>query len=176
MTTIQIYRLMFLTIILVLFTMVANAQEIPLGHQPEEEAAVLKAVDDFMETLTTQDLNRRGELQTPDGMTYTAIHRQDGTWRVVGRPNSIFVDPQGVSTSESVEKFWAPVVMIRGPLAMVWNPFEFWLDGKTSHCGVNLMQLVKTEGEWKLANTMWTHEPTACEALRPTDLTTMRPN
>ena len=172
----RFYRSIFLSTILGLFTVAAFAQDYPVGHQPDEQEAVLKAVDDFIITLTSQDLNRRSELQTTDGMTYTAVHRPDGTWRVVGRPNSFFLDPKGISSNESIEKFWAPVVMIRGPLAMVWNPFEFWLDGKTSHCGINLMQLVKTEGEWKLANTMWTHEPTACEALRPSDLSTMRPN
>jgi hypothetical protein len=146
------------------------------GHEPAEVEAVLKAVDAFMETLTTNDIDLRSSLQTSDGMTYVSIKRPDGTWRVVGRPNSVFLNPPGDDAPKTVEKYWDPVVFVRGPLAMVWNPFEFWVDDTTSHCGVNMMQMVKTDGVWKLANTMWTHEPPEmCESLRPDDLSKMRP-
>ena len=146
------------------------------GHEPDEVDAVLAAVDAFMETLTTNDIELRSSLQTTDGMTYVSVKRPDGTWRVVGRPNSVFLNPPGEDAPKTVEKYWDPVVFIRGPLAMVWNPFEFWVDDKTSHCGVNMMQMVKTDGTWKLANTMWTHEPPeTCEFLRPSDLSEIRP-
>lgn len=146
------------------------------GHEQDEVEAVLAAVDAFMETLTTNDIELRSTLQTSDGMTYVSIKRPDGTWRVVGRPNSVFLNPPGEDAPKTVEKYWDPVVFVRGPLAMVWNPFEFWVDDKTSHCGVNMMQMVKTDGTWKLANTMWTHEPPEmCETLRPQDVSKMRP-
>lgn len=146
------------------------------GHEPDEVDAVLAAVDAFMESLTTNDIELRSSLQTTDGMTYVSVKRPDGTWRVVGRPNSVFLNPPAEDAPKTVEKYWDPVVFIRGPLAMVWNPFEFWVDDKTSHCGVNMMQMVKTDGTWKLANTMWTHEPPeTCEFLRPSDLSEIRP-
>lgn len=154
----------------IIFAQTAN------GHEPEEVEAVLKAVDAFMETLTSNDIELRSSLQTSDGMTYVSVKHPDGTWRIVGRPNSVFLNPPGENAPKTVEKYWDPVVLVRGPLAMVWNPFEFWVDDKTSHCGINLMQLVKMDGNWKLANTMWTHEPPeSCESLRPADLSTMRP-
>ncbi|HAC16303.1 MAG TPA: hypothetical protein DCE78_10235 [Bacteroidetes bacterium] len=61
MSKILIFRALFFIAVFCLPTMVATAQEKPLGHQSEDEAAVLKAIDDFMITLTTQDLERRGE-------------------------------------------------------------------------------------------------------------------
>lgn len=154
-----------------------NAQTFAVnGHESGEEEAILKVIDEFMLTLTSNDITLRAGLQTDDGMTYTAVLRQDGSWRIVGRPNSVFLNPSPENSPETVEKYWDPVVMIRGPLAMVWNPFEFLVDGKTSHCGVNLMQMVKTDGQWKLANTMWTHEPPeACNELSPSDPTGIRP-
>lgn len=164
-----------LVALITFFALPLNAQSAN-GHQSEEVDAVLAAVDAFMETLTTNDIELRSSLQTTDGMTYVSIKRPDGTWRVVGRPNSVFLNPPGDDAPKTVEKYWDPVVFVRGPLAMVWNPFEFWVDDKTSHCGVNMMQMVKTDGTWKLANTMWTHEPPeVCESLRPSDLSKMRP-
>jgi hypothetical protein len=30
------------------------------------------------------------------------------------------------------ERYWDPIVHVRGRIAIVWAPYEFWLDGKTS--------------------------------------------
>jgi len=39
---------------------------------------------------------------------------------------------------------------IEDGMANVWTPFKFYLNNKLSHCGVNLFQLFKNNGEWKL--------------------------
>lgn len=55
-----------------------------------------------------------------------------------------------------------PTVLIRGPIAVVWGEYEFWIDGKFSHCGVDSADLAKVGGEWKIANWMWTVETENC--------------
>jgi len=70
---------------------------------------------------------------------------------------------------------WSPTVMIRGSLAVVWAPYEFWIDGQTSHCGVDVFDFVKVNDAWRVANSMWTVEPDACEELRPADASAIRP-
>ncbi|MBK9064929.1 MAG: hypothetical protein IPL89_17350 [Acidobacteria bacterium] len=47
-------------------------------------------------------------------------------------------------------------------IAVVWAPYEFWIDGKTSHCGIDVFDFVKVDGAWRVANAMWTVEPNAC--------------
>jgi hypothetical protein len=44
----------------------------------------------------------------------------------------------------------------------VWGEYEFWIDGAFSHCGVDAVDLVKIDGEWKVANFMWTVEKENC--------------
>jgi len=61
------------------------------------------------------------------------------------------------------------------PIAVVWAPYEFWQDGKTSHCGVDVFDLVRIDGEWRVSNSMWTVEPDACTELRPADNSKLRP-
>lgn len=39
-------------------------------------------------------------------------------------------------------------VQVDGPLASVWTPYEFYYNGRYSHCGVNSFQLVKVKGQW----------------------------
>jgi len=41
-------------------------------------------------------------------------------------------------------------ILIDGSLASVWTPYEFYYQGKFSHCGVNSFQLVKTDNVWKI--------------------------
>ena len=55
-----------------------------------------------------------------------------------------------------------PTILIRGPIAVIWGEYEFWVDGELSHCGVDAVDLVKIGGEWKIANFMWTVEKEGC--------------
>ena len=41
-------------------------------------------------------------------------------------------------------------ILIDGNLASVWTPYEFYYQGKFSHCGVNSVQLIKINTEWKI--------------------------
>lgn len=50
------------------------------------------------------------------------------------------------------ERIHNPLVRIDHDLAVVWAPFEFLVDGKVDHCGTDLFNLVRTDGEWKIAS------------------------
>lgn len=41
-------------------------------------------------------------------------------------------------------------IKIDGPLAAVWVGYEFYIDGKISHKGVDAFQLFKSPGGWKI--------------------------
>jgi hypothetical protein len=60
-------------------------------------------------------------------------------------------------------------------MAVVWAPYEFWINGATTHCGVDVFSFVKIDRTWKVSNSMWTVEPRACAELRPTNLGAIRP-
>ena len=42
------------------------------------------------------------------------------------------------------------------------TPYDFWIDGKFSHCGIDAFDLIKTEEGWKLAGGVYTIE-SKCE-------------
>jgi hypothetical protein len=53
--------------------------------------------------------------------------------------------------------------MVSGPVAMVWLPYDFYSDGKWSHCGVDLFTFLKADGRWRIATLVWSVEqPPAC--------------
>lgn len=151
------------------------APPMPAGHQAGDEAAVLSAMDRYMHAISANDLQAMAAMQTPDGMTYRARATAGGGAEIAARPNSYWVDPARADGRVVRERYWSPTVLVRGSIALVWAPYEFWVDGKTSHCGVDVFSFVKIDGDWRVSNSMWTVEPDACEALRPADEGAIRP-
>jgi hypothetical protein len=138
-----------------------------------EEAAVLAVVDQFMIGISTNDFPLLAKI------------RLDNSFNIVDRPAAPPAtgtavsrrpfNPEGSKPGAYKERYWDPVVHIRGRLAVVWTPYEFWRDGKTSHCGIDVFELVKEQDVWKIGNAMWTVEPEACASLRPSDPSKLRP-
>ena len=48
------------------------------------------------------------------------------------------------------ERITFQTILIDGPLALVWTPYQFYYQEKFSHCGVNSFHLVRIDGKWKI--------------------------
>lgn len=48
------------------------------------------------------------------------------------------------------EKILSYTIQIDGPMAHVWAPYEFYLNEKFSHSGVNTFTLFKEKDSWKI--------------------------
>jgi hypothetical protein len=147
-----------------------------------EEPAILAVVDQFMHAVTSGESAAMARIRL-EGTT-TTIERPDpaGGTSVVRRPfpaggatTTASTAPSPTPASPVRERYWDPVVHVRGSLAVVWTPYEFWRDGKTTHCGVDVFEMVKQDGAWRIGHVMYTVEPDACPALRPKDAGRVRP-
>lgn len=148
-----------------------------------EQAAILGVIDQFMHAVTSGDNAAMARIRL-EGTT-TTMERPDpaGGTTIVRRPfpappapPAAGSAPAPASASSMRERYWDPVVHVRGRLALVWTPYEFWRDGKTTHCGVDVFELVKQGDTWKIGNVMYTVEPDACPAMRPKDASRVRPS
>jgi len=57
------------------------------------------------------------------------------------------------------ERMWEPTVLVEGDIALVWAPYDFWIDGEFSHGGVDVVTLLRTELGWKIAAFAWSAVP-----------------
>ena len=91
----------------------------------------------------------------------SAVH--DGEYRVRART---YLEERGMKLDQDLEeRGFNPVVMVAGPIAMVWYPYDFYLDGEWSHCGVDIFNLVRTNDGWRIASMTWSAEqPPDCAA------------
>jgi hypothetical protein len=49
-----------------------------------------------------------------------------------------------------------------GSVAMLWGDYVFLVNGKVSHCGLDLFDLVREGGVWKIANTTSSQRTKGC--------------
>lgn len=61
------------------------------------------------------------------------------------------------------ERITFETIKIDGPLAIVWTPYNFYFNGKFSHCGVNSFQLVRLNGVWKIQYIIDTRRRAGCQ-------------
>ena len=54
-------------------------------------------------------------------------------------------------TTHIEERIHDPHVHIDHDLAVVWAPFNFFIDGKLDHCGRDLFTLTQKSGRWQIA-------------------------
>lgn len=61
-----------------------------------------------------------------------------------------------------LERMWTPQVRVHKGIATLWAPYDFWIDGTFSHCGIDSFELVKTATGWVLASGTYTVERDGC--------------
>lgn len=138
-----------------------------------EEAAILTVVDRFMHALSTNDFALLSEVRIEGG--FTIVSRRDPAGSDAPLVTRRIFNATSSKPGAYRERYWDPVVHVRGGIAVVWTPYEFWIDGKTSHCGIDVFDMIKEKAVWRIANAMWTVEPDACPSLRPSDPSKLRP-
>jgi hypothetical protein len=150
---------------LALFSVTVLAQPV----QSEREA-VLKTVQAFFDTMTARDVEGARKVLQPQGR-FHAMRMRNGKPDVREFSNEEYFATLQASKQKMQERIWNPEVRIHGLVATVWAPYDFWIDGKFSHCGVDAFDLIKTEEGWKLAGGVYTLD----EKCDPSPLGPLKP-
>ncbi|MDT9597438.1 nuclear transport factor 2 family protein [Sphingosinicella rhizophila] len=115
-----------------------------------EEAAPLATVQAMLDALGNRDKEAMAATLLP---TATATHVADGKVRQF--PMTDFLATIKPSPQKFEEPIYDPLVRVDGDLAFVWAAYDFRIDGKIHHCGTDLIDLVRVEGQWKIASIAW---------------------
>lgn len=115
-----------------------------------QEADVKKTIQIFFEgmqkgdTLKIKSVCKDMVLQSvgenTKGTTLTTENTADFLKSIASIPNDIKIE----------ERLLDYKIQIDGSLAHAWTPYEFYVNGKLSHKGVNSFQLFKDNGTWKI--------------------------
>jgi hypothetical protein len=132
--------------------------------------AVLKTVQVFFDTMTARDVEGAREILMPQGR-FHAMSMRDGKPDTRAFSNEEYFSILQSEKRTLRERMWNPEVRVHGLIATVWAPYDFWIDGKFSHCGIDAFDLIKTEDGWTIAGGTYTVE-SKCE---PSPLGPLKP-
>lgn len=153
-------------LVMVVLVMASVPQTNALQADEGERKAILAVADRVFAAVNSQNPDDWRALQLPQGTTLSFRPHASGepgklTMHMAG--NEEFL-ARLQKNEHDYREFWTaePTVLVRGPIAVVWGAYEFTIDGNFSHCGVNAIDMAKADGEWKIANIMWTVEKDNC--------------
>jgi hypothetical protein len=151
--------------VLSLLSLLATSSTL-LAQQADKEAilALMQAAFDAVASQNPEDWRR---IQLPEGNTlsFSATPGEEPTLlnRLRITNNEDYAAGRQPGEPALLERWIGePLIRLHGPLASVWGEYEFLIDGEFSHCGVDALSLVKTDGQWRIANWMWTVERSGC--------------
>lgn len=144
-------------VIAIVMTVLVSAGTARAQSATTEKDAVLKTVQAFFDTMTARDVEGARAILQPQGR-FHAMRMRDGKPDVRAFSNEEYFADLQASKQKMRERIWNPEVRINGLIATLWAPYDFWIDGKFSHCGIDAFDLIKTEDGWKIAGGVYTLE------------------
>ncbi len=136
----------------------------PLAGATDEAAdkdAVLQLVTDFFDAMTARNVERMRAMMTVDGIIYGYRETDEGL-QIIRPTHSAYLESLATGEGRLVERFWDPRILVESRLATVWTPYDFHVDGKFDHCGINNFSLLKTDDGWIITGVVFSIEIESC--------------
>jgi len=125
-----------------------------------DSAAVMAVVEATLDAISREDMVAVAGLMLDGAVTIarTASGAEDGLQTMTVE------DWQRMSpAADFVERGFDAQVHIDGPIAAVWLPYDFYIDGELSHCGIDAFTLIEIDQEWRIASIAFTRrQPPDC--------------
>lgn len=118
----------------------------------------LASVDALFAAMAGHDVAAARAVLMP-GATFV-VHRPDG--QVKMEHDSDFLEALARKGGVWRERIWQPTVLVHDGLAQVWAPYDFHLDGRFSHCGIDSFSLVRDGGRWRIAGIVYSMQSKGC--------------
>lgn len=126
---------------------------------PEQEA-VLQVVEQFFESINTGDSELLASLEVDGAQILNIREAADG------EPEFVQRDWYGADAfsddTRLTERYWDEELLISDHFAVFWTPYDFHIDGDFSHCGIDVINLIRIDGEWKISHAMWSIQRSGC--------------
>ncbi len=140
----------------------ANAQ----GPNPMEtdSQAVRNVIETFFEGFHKQDSLLMKSTVVNNIVLQTTAKSPEGktlfkTSEFEKFMTSIITIPDSIKYEEKLTSF---SIQVDRTMANAWVGYEFWLNDKFSHCGINSFQLINFEGDWKIVYLIDTRGKDGC--------------
>jgi hypothetical protein len=128
---------------------------------PADSAAIVGVVQQFFDAMARRDTAAARASMTPGAVA--------GSFRTGAPPapvrfqsDSAFIASLASGKQKLLERMWSSAVRVSGDIADVWTPYDFHVDGKFSHCGIDVFTLFRTPSGWRIATVVYTVQRDGC--------------
>jgi hypothetical protein len=145
-----------------LLALLLFAAAAPAGaREVAERGAVLAAAQRLFDALAARDPAAVMAAVVPEG-TISGHVTRDGATRFFADRWQDWANGLREGSERLEERMHSPRVRVRGNMASIWTEYSFYRDGRFSHCGIDLFDMAKVEGRWRVLNITFTAETEGC--------------
>lgn len=148
-----------LTTAFALILTAGSAAAQPLTSSDAERAEIIATVQKFFDTMATKDVAGARTVLMPEGRLF---RRRVPSGEIGSISNGDYLERLPTQKQAQRERFWNPEIKIQDGIATMWTPYDFWIDGKFSHCGIDVFDFVKTADGWKISGGVYTVQRDGC--------------
>ncbi len=133
------------------------------AQAPTDSAVVIERATALIRAISARDTGSARELLLPGAQLVSIADPATATSGARMQADSAFYAALPLGRQRLLERIWAPTARMLGSLAIVSAPYDFHIDGTFSHCGTDVMLLVKSRGLWRISNVTYTTQTVGCQ-------------
>jgi ketosteroid isomerase-like protein len=132
-------------VVLIVLFISANSQA--------QNQEIQKVVDTFFEAFHAKDTLKLQALCEDTMILQSISENAKGTKLSNEKPQVFFKSIASIPAElKFQEKIMSYSIQVDGVMAHAWTPYEFYVNGKLSHKGVNAFTLFKKDNIWKIVH------------------------
>ena len=144
-----------------LFVLAAALSHHTFG-QSDDEKLVRATAEQFFLAIETKDRALLESIMVPGSLNISTQELQNDQAKITTLNYASMIDLLTGAGNEKKERAWDETILVQGHIAVYWAPYDFHVDQKFTHCGIDSFQLIKKEGRWLISNASWTRETLNC--------------
>jgi len=149
---------MKITIAILTLALLSNA-----GQAQTAEDSIKATVNTLFVAMKTSDPAKLSSTFDMSAVLQTIAKNGAGETVVKNEEVKEFADAVSkMPAGDADERVEFGHILIDGPMATVWAPYKFYYKGTFSHCGVDMFQLVRMKGGWKIVYLIDTRRKEPC--------------
>ena len=123
------------------------------ANSQAQNQEIQKVVDTFFEAFHAKDTLKLQALCEDTMILQSISENAKGTKLSNEKPQVFFKSIASIPAElKFQEKILSYSIQVDGSMAHAWTPYEFYMNGKLSHKGVNAFTLFKKDNSWKIVH------------------------
>ena len=156
MTKLHALSSLFLTLPALILAVSVGAQE-----ALDELARVRATAEAALKAISDEDMIAFTDLILEEASLFSIADR-DGEVRYSFRSRAETRSQK--PENDILERGFDPKIHVTDSVAIVWLPYDMYINGVWSHCGIDTFAMVQTSAGWRIASMGWSVEqPPNCQ-------------